>query len=175
MKDALISGQPNIAFDKVDLAALMQTICYYYQAQADRKQIRVLLLPAPEVHCYAWTDHTAIAAVMDNLLSNAIKYSPHGKRVWVSLRAEGESYVCSVRDEGPGINAAEQVQLFQRGVRLSTTPTGGESSHGYGLAVAKELLDLVQGAIWCESEYGAGATFHFRIPAYAGQAERSGL
>lgn len=172
MKDALIAGQPNVTFSKVDLAALMQTICFYYQAQADRKQIRVMLVPPEETYCYAWTDRTAVAAVMDNLLSNAIKYSPPGKRVWVGLSKEEGAYVCLVRDEGPGISAEEQAQLFQRGVRLSATPTGGESSHGYGLAVAKELIELVRGEIWCESESGAGATFHFRLPAYRGQEAR---
>lgn len=171
MKDALIAGQPQISMTRVDLASLLPMICYYYQAQADRKQISLRWMPPAEAHCYAWTDHTAVAAVMDNLLSNAIKYSPPGRHVWISLRAEPGSLVCSVRDEGPGISAADQERLFQRGVRLSATPTGGEPSHGYGLAVAKELLDLVGGTIWCESEAGYGASFHFRVPAYRGQGE----
>jgi signal transduction histidine kinase len=175
MKDALIAGQPNITFAKVDLATLLQTICFYYRSHAERKQIRLVWNPPEETYCYAWTDHTAVAAVMDNLLSNAIKYSPHGRRVWVNLICGGDGHICSVCDEGPGISAADQERLFQRGVRLSATPTGGESSHGYGLAVAKELLDLVNGAIWCESEPGAGAAFRFRVPAYSGQAEGSEL
>jgi signal transduction histidine kinase len=173
MKDALIAGRSNITFAKVDLVAGLQTICFYYQTHADRKQIRLIWEPPEEAHCYAWTDNTALAAVMDNLLSNAMKYSPYGGRVWVSLQCDAEAHVCSVRDEGPGISAADQERLFQRGVRLSATPTGGEASHGYGLAVAKELLDLVGGTIWCESEYGAGATFRFRVPAYSGQLEGS--
>lgn len=173
MKDALIAGQPQINMTKVDLLVLLQTICYYYQAQAGRKQISLYWLPLQDTHCFAWTDHTAIAAVMDNLLSNAIKYSPYERSIWVSLRSESDSYVCSVRDEGPGISAADQERLFQRGVRLSATPTGGESSQGYGLAVAKELLDLIGGSIWCESEPGSGATFCIRLPAYTGQAQGS--
>ena len=143
MKDALIAGQPQISLNRVDLASLLPTICYYYQVQADRKQIGLHWMPTSEPHCYAWTDNTAVAAVMDNLLSNAIKYSPPGRHVWISLRAEPGSIVCSIRDEGPGISAADQKRLFQRGMRLSATPTGGENSHGYGLAVAKELLDLL--------------------------------
>lgn len=175
MKDALIAGQPNITFAKVDLAALLQTICFYYRSHAERKQIHLLWNPPPEVHCFAWTDHTAIAAVMDNLLSNALKYSPHGRRIWVSLDCGVDRHICTVRDEGPGISSADQERLFQRGVRLSATPTGGESSHGYGLAVAKELVELVGREIWCESELGAGATFRFRLPAYSGQPEGSGV
>lgn len=171
MKDALIAGEPRISLAKVDLAALLQTVCYYYQSHAERKQMRLLFFPPPEMHCYVWTDHTALAAVMDNLLSNAIKYSPPGSSVWIRIDQSEEGYICSVRDEGPGISAADQERLFQRGVRLSAAPTGGESSHGYGLAVAKELVALLRGTIWCESEFGAGSTFRFQIPAYRGQEE----
>ena len=52
-----------------------------------------------------------------------------------------------VRDEGPGLSAEEQARLFQTGVRLSPQPTAGEPSSGYGLAVAKQLMDLLGGTI----------------------------
>jgi signal transduction histidine kinase len=77
--------------------------------------------------------------------------------------------VCSVREEGPGSNPEDQAKLFQRGVQLSSVPTGGESSSGYGLAVAKELIDKLGGGLWCKSSLGAGACFSFRLPAYQGQ------
>jgi signal transduction histidine kinase len=58
------------------------------------------------------------------------------------------------------------VQLFQRGIKLSSVPTGGEPSSGYGLAVAKELIDKLGGDLWCESTFGAGVCFSFRLPVY---------
>jgi signal transduction histidine kinase len=103
---------------------------------------------------------------MDNLLSNAVKYSFPEKRIWVELRAESITVACSVRDEGPGLSQEDQARLFQRGVRLSAEPTGGESSNGYGLAVAKELIDRLGGHLWCESTIGAGACFSFSLPMY---------
>jgi signal transduction histidine kinase len=166
MKDALISGRPNITLEKTNFGAVISTICDYYQVAAQRKQIQLVWQPPDDPDCYVWTDGTAIAAVMDNLLSNAIKYSPGGTTIVVTIRGELHTYVCAVRDEGPGISAEDQQLLFQRGVRLSAVPTGGESSHGYGLAVAKELLTLVGGEIWCESTLGEGATFLFRLPAF---------
>ncbi len=174
MKDALISGKPDIALEKVDLCTIVANICNYYQVAASRKGIRMVWQPPPVSPCYVSTDSPAVAAVMDNLLSNAIKYSPHGTEVTVLVRAyttadnntDTGSYVCSVRDQGPGISAEDQLRLFQRGVRLSAVPTGDESTHGYGLAVAKELINLLGGEIWCESELGGGSTFSFRLPAY---------
>jgi signal transduction histidine kinase len=45
-------------------------------------------------------------------------------------------------------------------------PTGGEPSSGYGLAVAKELIEKLNGEIWCENRPGQGASFAFRLPIY---------
>ncbi len=111
----------------------------------------------------------AVIAVLDNLLSNAVKYSFPGKKISVQLRGEMTSVVCSVRDEGPGLSQEDQTKLFRRGIRLNSIATGGESSSGYGLAVAKELIDKLGGDLWCESTLGAGACFSFRLPAYRGQ------
>jgi signal transduction histidine kinase len=102
---------------------------------------------------------------LDNLLSNAIKYSPPGKHIWIQVRRDRDSVVCSVQDEGPGLSQEEQTRLFQRGARLSPVPTGGEPSTGYGLAVAKELIERLHGEIWCVSTPGQGACFLFRLPA----------
>src|SRR5687768_8866022 len=98
---------------------------------------------------------------MDNLLSNAIKYSPLGKIVQVEVKAEGGQACCLVRDEGPGISVAEQARLFHKGVRLSSVPTGGEPSTGFGLAVAWDLVRKIGGDLRCESKPGSGACFFF--------------
>jgi two-component system, sensor histidine kinase LadS len=150
---------------KWDLPRLVQRACNYYQRMAEPKTIRIECTCAADVPP-VWTDPVAVAAVLDNLISNAVKYSPPGKTIWVKVHGEGTTVVCSVRDEGPGLSPGEQMQLFQRGVRLGPQPTGGEPSTGYGLAVAKELVEQLSGQLWCESELGRGSCFSFRLPAY---------
>jgi signal transduction histidine kinase len=126
---------------------------------------------------FVWADRVAVAAVLDNLLSNAVKFSPSQKRVWVRVTAEPTHLVCTVQDEGPGLSVEDQPRLFQRGVRLSNVPTGGEPSTGYGLAVAKDLIGKLGGELWCESQRGQGASFSFRLPLYSeeehGRAQES--
>jgi signal transduction histidine kinase len=156
------SAKPPLIRDQVDLAVLIQRASDYYQLIATRKQIRIVF-SASELPT-AWTDRVAVAAVLDNLLSNAVKYSPPGKQVSVRVGAEAAYFVCSVRDEGPGLSPEDQAKLFQRGVRLSPVPTAGEPSTGYGLAVAKELVDNLGGKIWCESQLGQGSCFSFSLP-----------
>jgi signal transduction histidine kinase len=60
----------------------------------------------------------------------------------------------------------DQARLFQKGARLTPRPTGGESSTGYGLAVARELMEKLGGDIWCESTLGQGSTFSIRLPVH---------
>jgi signal transduction histidine kinase len=153
-----------VTLEKIDLNTLAANISHHYELAADSKGIRLVWQPPASPECYVWTDSPAIAAVMDNLLSNAIKYSPPQTQITVSVHADEDSYVCSVSDQGPGISVEDQQRLFQRGVRLSAVPTGDESSHGYGLAVAKELLSLVGGEIWCVSELGPAQPSYFVYP-----------
>ena len=154
-----------LRFETVALPVMVKHFCTYYDRVADRKQIRCLSEPAIDVPS-VWTDRVATAAVLDNLFSNAVKYSPPKTRIWVHVFADRDGVVCSVRDEGPGLSEEDKAKLFQPGARLTAKPTGGEPSSGYGLAVAKELIDRLGGSIWCESALGEGARFSFRLPRY---------
>jgi signal transduction histidine kinase len=156
---------PTLRRDKVNLPLLAERASTYYQRIADRKRIRLTCESHTETP-YAWTDRVAVVAVMDNLLSNAVKFSEPGKAVRIGVTSESGHLVCSVEDEGPGLTKSDRKKLFRRGVRLSAEPTGGEPSTGYGLAVAKELINGLDGEIWCESESGRGARFSFRLPVY---------
>jgi signal transduction histidine kinase len=154
----------HLRLEKVDLPLLVRRACTYFQRVADRKTIRIVVEPDADVPPVR-TDRVVVAAVLDNLVSNAIKYSQSGKQIHVRVRGDAGWGVCEVRDEGPGLSPADQERLFQRGVRLTPTPTGGEPSTGYGLAVARELVEKLGGVIWCVSVLGQGCCFSFRLPA----------
>jgi len=149
--------------DSVDLSMMLWRAVAFYQRIADRKQIQLRIEGSEDVPSIL-ADRVAVAAVLDNLLSNAIKYSAPGKVVWVWLTPEPNHLVCAVQDQGPGLKPEDQSRLFQRGARLDPRPTGNEPSTGYGLAVAKDLIDKMGGEIWCESRFGEGSTFAFRLP-----------
>ncbi len=153
--------------DPVELSTMLWRAVAYYQHIADRKQIQLRIEGEEEVPP-VMGDRVAVAAVLDNLLSNAIKYSLPEKVIWLWLTTEPGHLVCAVQDQGPGITAEDQQRLFQRGAKLGSRPTGNEPSTGYGLAVAKDLIDRMGGEIWCESRLGEGSTFAFRLPLAAG-------
>lgn len=165
LMNASAGTETKFRLEKVDLPTLVQRVCHYYQRVADRKSIRVIAGFADNIPPVR-TDRVVIAAVLDNLLSNGVKYSEPNKQILVQVRGEKGWAVCDVRDEGPGLSHEDQAKLFQKGVRLTPKPTGGEPSMGYGLAVAKELIEKVGGSIWCESVLGQGACFSICVPGY---------
>jgi signal transduction histidine kinase len=157
-------GAPvTLQLEEVELPILVERACAYYRRAADRKGI-ALIFHATGAVPVVRTDRVLVGAVLDNLLSNAVKYSPVDRRIWVELRAERDGAVCSVRDEGHGLSPDEQARLFLLGVRLTPVPSGGETSSGYGLAIAKSFVDLLGGELTCESTVGHGTTFSLWLP-----------
>ena len=163
LRGVATAGPPTLERRRVDLTLLAQQACDYYRPLAARKQLRLLYEAVSEAPVIE-TDRVALAAVLDNLLSNAVKFSPPGRHIWLVLERQADHVIWRVRDEGPGVSAADQARLFQHGVRLSAQPTAGEPSSGYGLAVAKQLVDQLGGTMWCESQPGQGATFVVSLP-----------
>jgi signal transduction histidine kinase len=165
MMGTAVGAGPALARDPLDLALLVRRVCAYYERVAKRKRIQIRLEPSGRMPVVAG-DRLALAATLDNLLSNAVKFSEPGKRIVLEVEAKAGRVICSVTDEGPGLSAADQTRLFQRGAQLTPRPTAGEPSTGYGLAVAKELIEKQGGRIWCESQLGKGARFAFELPPY---------
>lgn len=113
---------------------------------------------------WARTCPAAAMEILDNLISNALKYSAPNTTIHVHTLPETNAALVSVRDEGPGISAEDQKRMFQKYTRLTARPTGGESSTGLGLAIAKRLAEAMSGSIQCHSKLGAGSTFTLRLP-----------
>ena len=109
-------------------------------------------------------DSRRLLEVFSNLLSNAIKYSAAGARVTFGAWADDGELRVSVKDTGQGMKAEEMPRLFQPFGRLSSKPTGGETSTGLGLSIAKEIVDLHGGRLAVESTLGQGTTFTVHLP-----------
>jgi signal transduction histidine kinase len=161
--------QPALISEPASLAQIAASVCVVYRDMARQKNIRIVN-KAPSRRDRVLADRVAAAAVLDNLLSNAVKYSPPGSVITMTTSVRNAEVVCSVIDHGPGISPAEQTQLFQRGVRLSAQPTGGESSTGHGLAIANDLAKALGGRLTCTSVLDHGSCFAFALPLH--QANR---
>ena len=169
MVDALIADAMNDALDinirrePLDLVTLAGDVVEANRPMADRKRQAIAVFGAESV--ITCGDQDRLWDALDNLVSNAIKYSPEGGAIEVSLSREGENSVVRVRDQGPGLSPEDVGRVFGRFQRLSAKPTGGETSTGLGLSIAKRIVDLHRGRITAESAGpGQGATFSISLP-----------
>jgi signal transduction histidine kinase len=160
--NAIEEGRYASKIEACDLGQLVGQIVKQNLVSAERKQIDIRL-GVPDGFLVR-TDAASTLQILDNLISNAVKYSPQNSTVHVHLLPEKGHALVQVRDQGPGISDEDQKKLFQKYVRLTARPTGGESSTGLGLSIAKRLAQTLGGDIHCHSAMGAGSTFTLRLP-----------
>lgn len=109
------------------------------------------------------TDPAYLVEIIENLLSNAIKFSPKYEEILVKIIVQKNHVIISVSDRGEGIKPEEIPLLFGKFQKLSTRPTGGETSSGLGLSIVKEHAQKIEASITCESKHGQGATFSLAL------------
>jgi nitrogen-specific signal transduction histidine kinase/CheY-like chemotaxis protein len=119
-------------------------------------------------------DNQRLQQVFQNILSNAVKYNKTGGRViiWCSDRADNKLAV-SVTDTGSGIPAEKISQLFTPFERLGADQTDIEGS-GLGLALAKRLVEIMDGALEVSSIPGEGSTFSVVLPMASSPVQKLG-
>jgi PAS domain S-box-containing protein len=122
-------------------------------------------LDLPSEPALANCDSDKLRQVLTNLVDNAIKYSPDGGRVDVGVSAGGDRVRIAVRDEGLGIPPAEQSRIFEKFYRLDPGMTRGVGGTGLGLYICRELVRIMDGAIWVVSREQGGSTFTVELRA----------
>jgi two-component system sensor histidine kinase/response regulator len=154
----------SLSVEGVSLAAAAASAVQRYSEAALRKSLTIHENYPPDVPLVL-ADQGALDQVIDNLVSNAVKFSPPDSSIWIEAGvSEGGRAELRIRDEGPGCDESDHLNMFTRYRRLSARPTAGEPSTGLGLSIAKHHMDAMNGTIECESRLGQGATFVLRLP-----------
>ncbi|MEY2879617.1 MAG: hypothetical protein RLZZ15_1997 [Verrucomicrobiota bacterium] len=161
---ALEVGRLELRRTHLDLAPIVHAAVDEHRRFAIAKRIPLTLTAPPIGEAMLHADGPRLRQVAANLVSNAVKFTPPGKSVHVTLRREAAAITFAVRDEGPGLGPDELARLFTPYARLAAAPTAGESSHGLGLSIAHEIVQLHGGRITVESLPGEGATFVVTLP-----------
>jgi len=107
--------------------------------------------------------------VMLNLLSNAAKFcdDTHG-RVEIALAERGNFLRVDVRDNGRGVSAEHQSDIFSKFHQVGDALTDKPHGSGLGLHISRQIIEHFGGRLWVESALGRGACFSFTIPIGAG-------
>lgn len=152
-----------LSIEEINLNEMFSRLLNNFELLAQRKQQYIVLecdqLPNIE------GDRAKISDVLHNLLSNAIKYSFAGTTIKIIAKNQGPHVSIEVKDQGQGLNQDEMDKLFTKFAKLSSKPTGKETSNGLGLSITKSFVELHRGYIHAISPgKNKGTSFIVKLP-----------
>ena len=150
------AGAATYRFERIDAGQFIRATIAEFQERLDGYRIE-LEIPAGEILIRA--DREALGRALWNLLENAVKYSPACRTVWVEVEQDGEQVRVTVRDNGLGIPAREQREIFNKFVRGADPKTLRIKGTGIGLAMVRHIVEAHGGEIRVASEPGRGSRF----------------
>jgi len=154
----------TLSIEEVDLNEMFTKTLTGFELMANRKNQTLLLEHDPELP-KIYADKAKISDVMHNLVSNALKYSYAGTTVRIIARQEENIIRIEVQDEGQGLSQADISKLFTKFAKLSSKPTGKETSNGLGLSITKSFVELHNGTIEAKSAgKDKGTSFIVSLP-----------
>ncbi len=166
-----------------DIIPYLKYLLESFHSLAENKNIQLHFLPdAPQI--LMDFDPEKIQHIFTNLLSNAIKYTPEGGDVYVRVggfglgiqgsglgvrgqaggKHEGSYFLLEIRDTGIGIPEDQLPHIFNRFYQVDHTSARNRKGTGIGLALTKELVQLLKGDISVKSGVRAGTTFTIHLP-----------
>ncbi|HBN10021.1 MAG TPA: hypothetical protein DD435_15730 [Cyanobacteria bacterium UBA8530] len=166
----LEAGNLDLAQDSFVLADFLNDLLVAFAPRAEQKKLSLFLFLPPEAHRSLLGDSGRLRQVLSNLLDNAIKFSAGGEirlsvAVDSSQKAPGDalSLRFSVNDNGVGIPREKQDSIFDPFVQVDSSSTRRFGGTGLGLSISSQIVALMGGKLWVESEQNHGSTFHFTL------------
>lgn len=159
------SGRVNISESEESLSEILHSLRDIVQADVNAKQLRFFIdtvdLSDENIFC----DKLRLNQVLLNILSNAIKYTPPGGTVAMRItekksdKSDRAVYEFCVKDDGIGMSEEFAKTVFDPFTRESTTTVSGIQGTGLGMAITKNIVDMMGGTIVCHSTEHVGTEF----------------
>lgn len=158
------SGKMTVSLEPVLVSRIISEAFTLVQTQADARGIRLYATMGALENHYVIADNVRYKQALINLLSNAVKYNNMGGEVEVKLTLLPSKILrLSVRDNGKGIPANRQAEVFQPFNRLNAEFSKIEGS-GVGLVITKQLVEMMHGRLDFDSTEGIGTEFWIDLP-----------
>ncbi len=154
--NAMESQQLEAETKPMEVHDLIFEIMEQHRLAAERKQIRLVMR---DTERRVIADERLLRQVLNNLVSNAVKFSLPNTETCIWTEAHDDIVRICIADGGPGIPPLERSKLFTMFSKLSTRPTGGETSTGLGLWIVRELTNLQGGQVGYDPAPGGGSLF----------------
>jgi len=161
-------GKMALERERLDLEAVVNHVVGIWRKSGRLERHRVTLETSP-----AWinADRARVEQIVTNLLDNALKFTPAGSAVRIIVAPQRDEVVLRVADDGPGIPAHLQANLFEPFVQGDEPGTRASGGLGVGLALVKGLAEMHGGSVSAANTPARGATFTVRFPAASPAAQ----
>jgi Na+/proline symporter/signal transduction histidine kinase len=160
----LESGSADWHEERVDMKEVIADTVAAMSQICDERNIRVEVT-SPETVSAVIADVDRVIQVMLNLLSNATKFCDSRQgRIDIALSENAGMLKVAVRDNGPGLDPADHVAVFEKFRQAGNTLTDKPQGSGLGLHISKHIVEHFGGTMWVESLRGSGACFSFTLP-----------
>ncbi|MBW1297509.1 sensor histidine kinase [Aquimarina litoralis] len=154
--------QSQVLLENKEVATIVDKVFKFSDMKRKRKQIS-LINKLPE-DLKITINPAMMETVMRNLIANAIKFSHRGSYIIVkSEKMEGKIRI-AIEDKGVGMDTDSLFRLFRTEKNSSTMGTENEKGTGFGLSIAKKLVEKQNGVLEIESEYNKGTTINLYFP-----------
>jgi signal transduction histidine kinase len=156
------TGEIELYCQWVDLSSLIDNAVKLVQQEFENRNLNLTVQcenDLPDLY----VDPNRLNQVLLNLLSNAYKYTVKGGAT-IEITQSGEWVNVAISDTGLGIKVSDQEKLFERFFRSGDRAVQQVGGSGLGLSISKGLVELHDGELVFESEYGRGTTFTVMLP-----------
>lgn len=164
----LEAGKFKIMKFNFDIRSILEEIINIHRIHAKNKGLALKYSLAEDIPDRLFGDFNRLQQVLNNLINNAIKFTDTGE-ITVKVSMEGTTQesiklLFSVSDTGIGISQGDIKKLFKSFNQLDGSLTKKYNGTGLGLVISKQLVEMMGGSIWVNSEAGKGSSFCFQIP-----------
>ena len=159
----LEAGSMHLRPNRIDIAPEIEETVELFRARAREADVD-LSIDVPDAPVDAYADPEAVRRVLRNLISNAVKFTDSGDAVTVRAIQTADWTQIEVEDTGIGIDPEFVPHLFDAFEQESTGNKRTHEGSGLGLAVAKRLVNLMNGTIDVDTAKGNGTCFTIRLP-----------
>lgn len=161
------SGHMVLEESAFDLRRCVEDVLDLMAPKIFEKKLELIYYIDPTINSYIFGDGFRLRQILVNLIGNAIKFTEKGEiLVQVAIsNQDGESVILefSVKDTGIGIPSNKINALFNPFTQVDASTTRKYGGSGLGLAISSNLVKLMKGEIWVESELGSGSDFKFTV------------
>ena len=165
------AGKMTLEHEPLNLTELLDTLNQLFKHIAEQKGLALRFNFDERISSWIKGDSLRIRQILNNLLSNAIKFTSHGSvTIDVTLLAEKQTLMIQVTDTGIGISEEAQKKLFSSFSQADSSTSRKYGGSGLGLMISKELIQLMNGELWLESQPNQGSCFKVTLPYHPCEA-----